>query len=232
MTGDGVEAAPEAVTAERGATGSGTRGPDGTRPGVPEPAPVPRRRGRRAGSPDTRGRIVAAAQRLFARDGYDGTSMRAVAREAGVDPALVRHYFDDKGGLFLAAAQIAFDPRRLVRHIAAGGRQDVGRRAVRGALRAWESPLGLTLVRAVQREPRLYPMFARLLAAQFDASARELMPGLPEAELRARIAGVEAVLGGMFAARYVGRVEPLASLPPEVLVERMGPLVQRLIDGE
>jgi len=68
--------------------------------------------GRRPGNVDTRGQIVAAAARVFAEKGYDATSLRAVARAAGVDPALVHHYFDGKADLFVTAMALPFDPRQ------------------------------------------------------------------------------------------------------------------------
>ena len=67
--------------------------------------------GRRPGNVDTKGEIVEAAKRVFAAKGYDGASLRAVAREAEVDPALVHHYFDGKASLFVAAMALPFDPR-------------------------------------------------------------------------------------------------------------------------
>src|SRR5260370_34221333 len=67
--------------------------------------------GRRPGNADTRGEIIEAAKRVFAAKGYDGASLRAVAREAQVDPALVHHYFDGKASLFVAAMALPFDPR-------------------------------------------------------------------------------------------------------------------------
>src|SRR5271168_4244341 len=69
--------------------------------------------GRRPGNADTRGEIVEAAKRVFAAKGYDGASLRAVAREAQVDPALVHHYFDGKASLFVAAMALPFDPRSV-----------------------------------------------------------------------------------------------------------------------
>src|ERR1700722_9828946 len=69
--------------------------------------------GRRPGNVDTRGEIVEAAKRVFAAKGYDGASLRAVAREAQVDPALVHHYFDGKASLFVAAMALPFDPRAV-----------------------------------------------------------------------------------------------------------------------
>src|ERR1700761_9010636 len=72
--------------------------------------------GRRPGNADTRGEIVEAAKRVFAAKGYDGASLRAVAREAQVDPALVHHYFDGKASLFVAAMALPFDPRSVQEH--------------------------------------------------------------------------------------------------------------------
>ncbi len=69
--------------------------------------------GRRPGNADTRGEIIEAAKRVFAAKGYDGASLRAVAREAEVDPALVHHYFDGKASLFVAAMALPFDPRTV-----------------------------------------------------------------------------------------------------------------------
>src|ERR1700739_4233560 len=71
--------------------------------------------GRRPGNADTRQEIVEAAARVFAEKGYDGTSLRAVARAAGVDPALVHHYFDGKADLFVTAMALPFDPREVKR---------------------------------------------------------------------------------------------------------------------
>src|SRR6202167_2568775 len=72
--------------------------------------------GRRPGNVDTKSEIVEAAKRVFAAKGYDGASLRAVAREAKVDPALVHHYFDGKASLFVAAMALPFDPRTVQKH--------------------------------------------------------------------------------------------------------------------
>ena len=71
-------------------------------------------RGRRPGAPDTRAEILGAARSLFAARGFAGTSVRAIAAEAGVDPALVHHYFGTKDDLFVAALQLPVDPRELL----------------------------------------------------------------------------------------------------------------------
>ena len=85
-------------------------------------------RGRRPGGPDTRGEILEAARRAFAERGFQGTSMRAVATAAGVDAALVHHYFGSKGDLFLAAAGLPVDPRDLLGAVFADGTAGAGER--------------------------------------------------------------------------------------------------------
>src|SRR5580700_7347 len=92
--------------------------------------------GRRPGNVDTRSEIVEAAKRVFAAKGYDGASLRAVAREAGVDPALVHHYFDGKAALFVAAMALPFDPREVKAHAAAP--EYSGARTIEAFLSMWD----------------------------------------------------------------------------------------------
>src|SRR5580704_4195348 len=96
--------------------------------------------GRRPGNVDTRGEIIEAARRIFAAKGYDGTSLRAVAREAGVDPALVHHYFDGKASLFVAAMALPFDPREVKEHAASP--EYSGARTIESFLSMWDRAEG------------------------------------------------------------------------------------------
>src|SRR5215469_7545513 len=98
--------------------------------------------GRRPGNADTRGEIVEAAKRVFAARGYDGTSLRAVAREARVDPALVHHYFDGKAGLFIAAMQLPFDPADVGAHHAGETKMAASEGTVEGFLSMWDAAEG------------------------------------------------------------------------------------------
>src|SRR3954463_9475109 len=91
----------------------------------PVVAPGPPR-GRRKGSPDTRSAILAAARTSFARQGFAGTTIRGVASSAGVDAALVHHYFGTKDDLFLAALELPVDPRRVIGPALAGGAAGAG----------------------------------------------------------------------------------------------------------
>ncbi len=94
------------------------------------------RSGRRKGKPDTRAAIVAAAKEVFGAVGYDAASLRAVARHADVDPALIYHYFEGKAELFMAALQLPVDPRHVAETLPEN--LPVGERIVVGFLRMWE----------------------------------------------------------------------------------------------
>ena len=100
------------------------------------------RPGRRPGGPDTRGEILQAARESFADKGFGATSIRAVAREAGVDAALVHHYFDSKDSLFIEAMALPIDPRQIAARILDGPREELGRRIVTIFLGVWESDEG------------------------------------------------------------------------------------------
>ena len=95
-----------------------------------EPGSGPRRRptGRRGGDSGTRDDILRAARDLFAARGYDGASLRAIAAQAGVDPALIRHFFGDKDGLFAATLDFSMDARRRLRGVLEGDRDGLGER--------------------------------------------------------------------------------------------------------
>src|SRR3982751_4531747 len=102
------------------------------------------RPGRPPGNQDTREAILAAARQAFAERGFDKASIRHIATSAGVDPALVHHYFGAKDQLFLAAVEAPADPAKLVPQIAAGGVDGFGERLVRTFLGLWDSPAGTT----------------------------------------------------------------------------------------
>ena len=91
----------------------------------------PARRGPRPGGTDTKAQILSAAGAVFSRDGYQRGSVRAVAREAGVDPALVRHYFSSKTELFVEALRPPFDLTSHVQRMAEGDPQLTGHPDIR-----------------------------------------------------------------------------------------------------
>jgi AcrR family transcriptional regulator len=193
-----------------------------------------RRTGRRPGNPDTREAILAAARETFAERGFDGASIRTIAASAGVDPALVHHYFGTKEKLFLAVMSVPFNPGELLPQALAGGADGVGERLVRLFLRVWDSPAGtagVALLRsAINNEwtARLMREFVVTQILRRAVVALDLPPG--EAPLRTSLAATQ--LAGLAVVRYLLKVEPVATTPAEVLVAAIGPTVQRYLTGD
>ncbi|WP_030753271.1 TetR/AcrR family transcriptional regulator [Streptomyces sp. NRRL S-31] len=197
--------------------------------------PAPRRRGRPPGgeSAGTRDRILAAAREEFSARGYERTSVRGVAKAAGVDPALVHHYFGTKEQVFEAAVEVAFAPALAVPDAVAEGPADgVGERLTRSVLGVWENPATrtplLAILRSAVNNETAAAVFRRLVAAQLlrRVAARVELPEVepPEAELRAELAAAQIVGTAMM--RYVIKLEPLASADLEQIIARVAPVVQ------
>ncbi|GAA4587325.1 AcrR family transcriptional regulator [Actinoplanes octamycinicus] len=190
-----------------------------------------RRTGRRPGNPDTRESILDAARAAFADKGYDGASIRAIATSAGVDPALVHHYFGTKDKLFLAAMQAPMDPLDVLDAATEGDRDEVGARFVRVFLRIWDGPggaAGVALLRSAVGTEWTAKLFREFVVSQI---LRRAVPrlGLDEAEGRLRVSLAASHMAGIALARYVIKVEPLASAPAEAIVAAVGPAVQRYL---
>lgn len=189
-------------------------------------------RGRRAGGGDTRAGIVEAARGLFAAQGFDGTSVRAVAREAGVDPALVHHYFDGKAGLF---AEVIGVPVGIGDEIAAavkGPHEEAGERIVRTFLRVWDSPEGRTRFQAMVGAVAAHEGAARALqdfvsSALLARLAQGAPAGAPVSELAVASAGAQLVGMGML--RYVVQLPAMVEADPEEIVTLLAPNIQRLL---
>jgi AcrR family transcriptional regulator len=189
------------------------------------------RTGRRPGNQDTREAILAAARRAFADRGFDGASIRYIATSAGVDPALVHHYFGTKDQLFIAAMRAPIDPSKILPQIAAGGIDGIGERLVRTFLTVWDSPAG-TAAAALVRSAVQHDLAARLLrefvTTQIIRRALANVPLDPaEAPLRGNL--VASQMAGLAMMRYIIKLEPLASAPPETIVAAIGPTIQRYL---
>jgi AcrR family transcriptional regulator len=195
---------------------------------------VARRTGRRPGNPDTRESILEAARVAFADKGYDGASIRGIATSAGVDPALVHHYFGTKDQLFLAAMNSPIDPAELITSAIEGDRAEVGVRLVRMFLRIWDGPAGVAgvaLLRSAVGSEWTAKLFREFIVTQI---MRRVLPKLEldPAEAPLRISLVASQMGGLALVRYILKVEPLASAPPEVVVAAVGPTIQRYVSGD
>ena len=193
-----------------------------------------RRTGRRPGNPDTREAILAAAREAFAGRGFDRASIRSIATGAGVDPALVHHYFGTKDQLFMAALNVPFDPRDLVPQIFAGDRAQVGERLVRTFVTVWDSPAGtaaVALLRSALSNEWTSRLMREFVVTQILRRARAQLD-LPAQEAPLRVSLVASQLVGLAMARYVLRLDPLATLPVEAVVATVGPNLQRYLTAD
>ncbi len=190
----------------------------------------PRRTGRRRGNPDTRGQVLAAAEEVFAEQGFDGATIRGIARRAGVDPALIHRWFGDKRGVFMATVQLGFDPLRLIEHLMEGGPEHLGVRSVLAATSVWESRMGRAWVEVVRKNPALLWAMVGYLNTPLVAAARRLL-AMDHEEARLRVGLAEGIMLGLATTRYLTRLEPIASLPRDEIARLYGPLVQQAIGG-
>jgi AcrR family transcriptional regulator len=191
------------------------------------------RAGRRPGGPDTRGEILAAARVEFSDRAFDGASIRAIAARAGVDPALVHHYFGTKEQLFLAAMDIPFVPSELAAQIVSGPIATIGERAVRTFLLTWGDPVKRAPILALLRSAMTHDVAAALLR-QFAARVMlaRVVEGLQIADRELRAEAAVSHLLGIAVMRYVVRIEPIASATDEELVTLVGPVIQRYFEDD
>lgn len=189
--------------------------------------------GRRPGGQDTRGTILAAARASFAARGYDATTMRGVARDAGVDPALVHHYFAGKHDLFVRSLDIPIDPDLLLSRVLDGGVDDLGERLLRTFLQAWEDPdvhaRLIGFVRAVTGSEEGAAMMREAFATILY---QRIGPYLDVPDPSLRLNAVASQLVGLAMVRYVVRLEPMASAEVDDLVRLVAPNVQRYLTGD
>jgi AcrR family transcriptional regulator len=189
-------------------------------------------RGRRKGSPDTRSAILAAARSSFAELGFAGTTIRAVAASAGVDAALVHHYFGTKDELFLAALELPVDPRKLMGPAIAGPIEQAAERFLGIFLSVWDDPdLSPSLI-AVARGI-VDPAGSRLLTeGVLPVVIEPIGAALGIDDPQRRMSLVASQVIGLILMRYVLAVEPLASMSREQLITIYAPTLQRYLTGD
>jgi AcrR family transcriptional regulator len=191
------------------------------------------RTGRRPGVSGTREAILDAARQAFAEQGYQQATIRGVAELAGVDPALVHHYFGTKQDLFVAAVEFPINPVERLTAVLAEDRERVGERMIGVFLSIWDhaanaSPL-LALVRSAVGDEHAAAMLREFITEEvLGQIARQL--GSPDARFRATLVGSQLV--GLMMARYIIKVEPLASAPAAQVAAAVGPTLQRYLTGD
>ncbi|MER6446388.1 TetR family transcriptional regulator [Streptomyces venezuelae] len=203
-------------------------------------APKPRRRGpgrprqdEADDGPGTPERIRLAAREVFAERGYDKTSVRGIAKVAGVDPALVHHYFGSKDDLFAAAIEVSIEPALVVPAIIGEGPDGIGERLARYFLGVWENPVTRVPLLAVIRSALTHEAAAKVLRQLVLRRLLERVAAdldVPDPTFRAELAASHMV--GIAILRYVVQVEPLASADPEKIVALVAPTLQRYLTEE
>lgn len=189
------------------------------------------RGGRRPGSPDTRGEVLDAARHRFATEGYAGASVRAIAADAGVDPALVHHYFGTKRDLFREAAAFPVDADEVVARISARGREGAAEALAHAFFGVWEREDTRPRLLSVLRSAMTHDDAAALLRTFVG---EELLGPVASAlgvhdPLRVSLAASQMV--GVAMLRYVVQVEPLANAEVDAIIDHVTPALHLHLFG-
>ncbi len=192
-----------------------------------------RRPGRPAGSSDTRERILTSARELFARNGIGNTSIRAVAGAAGVDSALVHHYFGTKERLFAAAVRVPIDPMDIIGPLREAPIEELGLKLPSMLVPLWDSEIGAAFIAALRSmlagsEVNLFRSFIQDVIAVEVGTRVDNPPGTGII----RIQFVASQLVGVLMARYILELEPFASLPADQIARTIAPNLQRYLTGD
>lgn len=191
-----------------------------------------RRTGRRPGDHGTREAILDAARRSFGERGYNAATIRAIAADAGVDPALVLHYFGNKADLFAAAVRMPMAPSEPLAMLAEVDREHLGEAIVRLVLRVWENPEALAvwlgLIRSAAADEDAAKLFREFATSVIFERIGQLLDS-SDVEYRLSLVGSQII--GLGIARYMLHIEPLASASSDDLVAAVAPTLQRYLTG-
>jgi AcrR family transcriptional regulator len=192
-----------------------------------------RRSGRRPGDPElTRRSILDAARRLFAANGYDRATIRAIAAEADVDPALVNHHFGNKRGLFIAAHELPADPLELFALLATLPVAERGAALARVHLQLFMTPdtAPFSLLRAAASDPEAAAMLREFIEGSVVPAAVSIVEQ-PEVDGELRVVLIASQLFGVAMARQLIGLGPLVDRELDDIVATVAPAIQRYIDA-
>jgi AcrR family transcriptional regulator len=193
----------------------------------------PSRSGRRPGPSGTRQAIEETARKLFAELGYERTSLRQVALQAGVDPALVSHFYGKKQDLFLAVVELPIEPTMVIDRVLGGDKDTAGQRLAALALEILDDEVSrrpmIGIVRAATSEPEAARLVRDFLTRKIMKPIAEGL-GSADADYRASLAMSQ--VHGFALARYVIGLEPLVDRPREQLIADLGCTLQRYLLGD
>lgn len=186
------------------------------------------RTGRRPGQTQTREDILAAARKQFGERGYGGATIRGIAAEAGVNPALVHHFFGTKDQVFIAAMNIPINPEALVETILDGPREQIGERIVRLFLGLVNDPdirqMFLALIRSVAGSPEVADLVRQFFETAILTRVAGAL-GLPPL----RLAGAAAQMMGLALLRHVIGAQPVIAATDDEMVELVAPVIQHYL---
>jgi len=189
-----------------------------------------RRSGRRPGDSGTREAIAAAALEHFARLGYERTTIRSIASQAGVDPALVMHYFGSKEQLFEAAMDMPMDVPAVLDHLMSGDPAGVGHRLADFLMTVMEDPVAgnvlISRIRTATTDSTAADLLRRLVVQEMLLPLAERL-GADHAELRAGLVGSQIV--GFVHTRWIVGIDPIVALSRDEVVAVLGPTFQRYL---
>lgn len=191
------------------------------------------RTGRRPGRPETRETILAVARARFAAAGFDKTSVRAIAAEAGVDSALVHHYFGTKRALFVASIALPNNPEDVLGPVLAVDNEHLGEALITAILAVWESTSGEAVIAAFRSmiaggdTSLLGTFLMRIVLADIAERVDE-----PRGSGQMRVGLVASQMSGLLLTRHILELEPLVSTPAEEIVASVAPTLQRYLTGE
>ncbi|KUM29116.1 hypothetical protein AQ436_05265 [Arthrobacter sp. EpRS66] len=202
---------------------------------VPNEVPGARKRGRPKGSTtgSTKSKILKAASKEFAHAGFEGASLRSVARRASVDPALVHHYFKDKSELFIQTMRLPANPAAIIGQAVTAPLEELGYALTSALISTWRKPAfrppAIAMVRGLISSNNatkiLKPFIQKEIFSRVGAR-------LPQETAEARVALVASQFIGLIIARYVVALEPLASMDDDELIELVAPTIQRYLTGD
>ncbi len=197
-----------------------------------EPEPEAKPLGRRPGSTDTRGHIANVARRHFADRGYDNATLRAIASDAGVDPALIAHYFASKSQLFAEVVQPPADPDSVIAALKVVPRAEIGERLAQLIVGLLNDPTYVATFTALLRTAASHPDVAVILG---DRITQSLLHPLAEqldsdrADLRATLAATQTF--GLVVAHQIIQLDAITEIDSAELVAAVAPTLQRYLTG-
>ena len=188
-----------------------------------------KRSGRRPGPTTTREAIAEAARRQFAELGYDRTTLRGIAAEAGVDVALVARFYGSKDALFREVMALPPAVAEAMAGLADGPTATVGRRLAEVIVGMLENPRSRSVVIGRIRSASSHPEAAALVRETVTRDIGRLAAAVTDDEPETRAVLVGSQIVGLALARYVVRVEPLASLPAADVIDYVAPVFQHYL---